>query len=371
PRRAPRGVRLEREPGGAERGLRGEPVGRRPHPPRHERRQLRGDAVRGDHEHGRGLGRYGIGDPHGPSSRPWQAQSGRDRRGASGSNPVLWIIGRPRRTAATRRLPDGLYRGCMCPSGPPRHEGLLGPHRRPVMSSARYHRPALSQAAPQHGRAPDPARPPGPACRNGLSGTEPTVPIGGRSSTIPALGGMVLTYPGRPLGEGDPRRIGRYAVRSVLGAGGQGVVYSAEGPQGDKVAVKLLHAHIAREPDFQRRFLREAQIMREVATFCTARVLEVGVHDDRPYLASEYVAGISLQELLRTQGPCSESSLHRLAVSTLTALAAIHRAGIVHRDFKPANVILGPEGPVVIDFGIARVLEQTTTHSGIMGTPAY
>jgi len=182
---------------------------------------------------------------------------------------------------------------------------------------------------------------------------------------------MVLTYPGRPLGEGDPRRIGRYAVRSVLGAGGQGVVYFAEGPQGDKVAVKLLHAHIAREPDFQRRFLREAQIMREVATFCTARVLEVGVHDDRPYLASEYVAGISLQELLRTQGPCSESSLHRLAVSTLTALAAIHRAGIVHRDFKPANVILGPEGPVVIDFGIARVLEQTTTHSGIMGTPAY
>lgn len=177
--------------------------------------------------------------------------------------------------------------------------------------------------------------------------------------------------PGRPLGMGDPERIGGHAVRSVLGEGGQGVVYFAETPDGASVAIKVLHGHIARDPAVQRRFLREAEIAREVATFCTARVLEVGVEGDRPYLVSEYIPGISLQEFLRTTGPSTGSSLERLAVTTLTALAAIHRAGIVHRDFKPANVILGPEGPVVIDFGIARVLEQTTIHSGVLGTPAF
>ncbi|MFI7052911.1 protein kinase [Streptosporangium canum] len=179
-----------------------------------------------------------------------------------------------------------------------------------------------------------------------------------------------MSGPGPPAA-GDPERIGDYRLTGVLGDGGQGVVYLGRDPSDRRVAVKLLHVRMAADPKVRERFMREAEVTRRVAAFCTAQVLDMGITGDRPYLVSEYIPGPSLKDLVTNDGPRTGSGLDRLAVATLTALAAIHRAGIVHRDFKPDNVIMGPEGPVVIDFGIARVLDGTTTSSGLVGTPAY
>jgi predicted Ser/Thr protein kinase len=175
----------------------------------------------------------------------------------------------------------------------------------------------------------------------------------------------------RPLETGDPVRVAGFRIDGVLGEGGQGTVYLGHDDRtGAAAAVKVLHRRLARDPGLRRRFLREAEVARRIAPFCTARILDAGVSDGQVYIASEYVPGPSLQELVAEQGPRTGGSLQRLAVATLTGLASIHRAGIVHRDVKPANVILGPEGPVLIDFGIARVADQTSG-TGVVGSPAY
>ncbi|MGW3345628.1 protein kinase domain-containing protein [Nonomuraea rubra] len=166
-----------------------------------------------------------------------------------------------------------------------------------------------------------------------------------------------------PLRPGDPEAIAAYRIAGRLGEGGQGVVYLAQAPDGRPVAVKVLRES-ARGDD---RFAREIAAARRVEPFCVAQVLDASL-GGRPYIVSEYVEGPSLQQAGRHHG----ADLQRLAVSTATALAAIHQAGIVHRDFKPANVLLGRDGPRVIDFGIARAADSAlTVTSGIVGTPAY
>jgi serine/threonine protein kinase len=176
----------------------------------------------------------------------------------------------------------------------------------------------------------------------------------------------------RPLRPGDPRRLGGHRVLGRIGEGGQGVVYLAEDADGGRVAIKVLHAHFVGDAQAGERFLREADAARRVAPFCTARVLEVAVDDEgRPYVVSEYVEGVSLEELVRSQGPRTRGALDRVAVGTATALTAIHKAGIAHRDFKPSNVLLGPDGPRVIDFGIARALDASHSQEEMLGTPAY
>ncbi|MET7336858.1 serine/threonine-protein kinase [Nonomuraea sp. NPDC005650] len=175
----------------------------------------------------------------------------------------------------------------------------------------------------------------------------------------------------RPQSGDHLGQIAAYRLVRFLGEGGQGVVYVGLSPSGDEVAVKVLHARLSDDPEARRRFFRQVDLARRVAPFCTARVLDMGMQADRPYIVSEYVRGESLERAVRKDGPRTGGGLERLAVATATALAAIHRAGVVHRDLKPGNVILGPEGPVVIDFGISRALDHAVTQSGAFGTPGY
>jgi glycine betaine/choline ABC-type transport system substrate-binding protein/predicted Ser/Thr protein kinase len=173
-----------------------------------------------------------------------------------------------------------------------------------------------------------------------------------------------------PLGSADPEQIGRYRLTGRLGEGGQGVVYRADGGDGP-VAIKVVHPRLVRGGAHDR-LADEIAVARRVAYFCTARVLDFGADGDRSYIVSEYVDGPSLQERVETEGPLTGGALARLMVGTVSALTAIHRAGVLHRDFTPSNVLMGPDGPRVIDFGIARALETgATVTSGLVGTPAY
>ncbi|WP_175596191.1 serine/threonine-protein kinase, partial [Thermomonospora catenispora] len=176
----------------------------------------------------------------------------------------------------------------------------------------------------------------------------------------------------RPLRPNDPREIGGFALLGRLGEGGQGTVYLGGAPDGRRVAVKLLRAELEEGSSARRHLERELAAVRRVAPFCTARILDARLDGEQPYVVSEYIDGPSLQRLVAEQGPLRGDGLLRLAIGTATALAAVHRAGVIHRDFKPGNVLLGPDGPRVIDFGIARPLERSsTTLSGAIGTPAY
>ncbi|OPG11816.1 serine/threonine-protein kinase [Microbispora sp. GKU 823] len=170
----------------------------------------------------------------------------------------------------------------------------------------------------------------------------------------------------------DPAFIGPYRIVRRLGAGGQGIVYLGTDDAGTPVAVKVLRPEIAADETTRSRFAREVAIARRVASFCTAQFLAADLWSDPPYIVTEYVDGPSLQEEVARNGPRTGAALHRLAVGTATALTAIHEAGLVHRDFKPGNVLLGADGPRVIDFGIARALDATATVSSqVVGTPAY
>ncbi|MEU7742553.1 serine/threonine-protein kinase [Nonomuraea sp. NPDC049158] len=171
-----------------------------------------------------------------------------------------------------------------------------------------------------------------------------------------------------PLAPDDPASLGAYRLAGRLGKGGQGVVYLAHSRDGAAVAIKLLSTG---DEETRARLARELDALESIASFCTARVLDASIDGPRPYVVSEFVEGLSLAERARERGPLRGGELERLVVGTATALAAIHAAGIVHRDFKPANVLLGPDGPRVVDFGIARAEGAATMTSGLIGTPAY
>ncbi|MFC6884632.1 serine/threonine-protein kinase [Actinomadura yumaensis] len=178
-----------------------------------------------------------------------------------------------------------------------------------------------------------------------------------------------------PLEPGDPRALGQYEVVGRLGAGGQGAVFLGRSAGGEHVAIKLLHAQMASDPAARARFTREVSAAQRVEPFCTARVLEADVQGDQPYVVSEFIDGPSLHDVVAHNGPLGAAELERLAIGTVTALAAIHEAGIVHRDFKPNNVMLASDGPRVVDFGIARTVnsqESAVTATGmVVGTPGY
>ncbi|MEV8634090.1 serine/threonine-protein kinase [Streptosporangium sp. NPDC051023] len=171
-----------------------------------------------------------------------------------------------------------------------------------------------------------------------------------------------------PLLAGDPDSVAGYRVLGRLGSGGQGVVYLAKSPDGERVAIKVMIRPLTGEDPAT--LPAETELARRVRAFCTAQVLQTGVAGGRPYIVTEYVEGPNLAQVIKERGALRGSELGRLVIGTMTALAAIHRAGVVHRDFKPANVLLGRDGPRVIDFGIARLLDATGTGE-VIGTPPY
>jgi eukaryotic-like serine/threonine-protein kinase len=175
----------------------------------------------------------------------------------------------------------------------------------------------------------------------------------------------------KPLEAGDPRVLGRFELLARLGEGGQGIVYLGRGPGPgeERVAVKVLRSSV--DASVLQRLARELDAIHKVQPFVTARVIEASTEGELRYIVSEFIDGPSLQERVDTRGPLPEGDLQRLAVGTATALTAIHGAGVVHRDFKPANVLLGPDGPRVVDFGIARLIDVSTMTSGLIGTPSY
>ncbi|MBX6384689.1 MAG: serine/threonine protein kinase [Microbispora sp.] len=165
--------------------------------------------------------------------------------------------------------------------------------------------------------------------------------------------------------------IGPYRLVERLGGGAQGVVHLGLTPSGERVAVKVLHNPVGTAREHES-FLREVAAARRVPPFATAPVIDAGVAGDAAYIVSEYVPGPSLETYVRRERPLDGNALIRLAIWTAAALRGIHATGIVHRDFKPGNILLAPDGPRVIDFGVATALDRlTVTAGGAKGTPPY
>src|SRR6266567_414289 len=177
----------------------------------------------------------------------------------------------------------------------------------------------------------------------------------------------------KALAADDPRVIGEYRLRAQLGAGGMGRVYLGLSPAGRAVAIKVVHPDLASDAEFLRRFGQEVAAARAVSGIYTAPVVASGLNERAPWLATAFVPGPSLDQVVTEHGPLPEPALRPLLAGLVEALQAIHACGVVHRDLKPANVLLATDGPRVIDFGIARAADGTSlTAAGVVfGTPGY
>lgn len=168
-------------------------------------------------------------------------------------------------------------------------------------------------------------------------------------------------------------RLGPYRLVTRIGEGGMGAVYLGLDPDRRTVAVKVLHPHVAADKVSRARLAREVETMRRVTSPHVAEVLDADLHGHRPYIVTRYVQGRTLREVVDHDGPLSGTPLARVARGLADALAAIHAAGVVHRDVKPSNVVLVDGEPVIIDFGIAQAVDasQLTQTGMFVGTPAY
>jgi eukaryotic-like serine/threonine-protein kinase len=177
----------------------------------------------------------------------------------------------------------------------------------------------------------------------------------------------------RELQPDDPGRIGPYRLRGVLGAGGMGRVFLGVSADGDQVAVKVIRADLATDPEFRARFRREVTVARKVSSRFTAPLIGADVDGPVPWLATAYVSGPSLADAVAQRGPLPAASVLELAAGLAEGLSAIHAAGVIHRDLKPSNVLLAPDGPRVIDFGISVAAETSPlTRTGLLiGSPGY
>ncbi|MEV6942312.1 serine/threonine-protein kinase [Streptomyces sp. NPDC051172] len=178
----------------------------------------------------------------------------------------------------------------------------------------------------------------------------------------------------QPLGADEPTVMGPYRLLGRLGSGGMGRVYLGRSAGGRTVAVKIVHPHFALDEEFRARFRREVEAARRVGGAWTAPVLDADPGADVPWVATAYAAGPSLAAAVADGGPLPAHSVRVLGAGLAEALAAVHELGLVHRDVKPSNVLLTLDGPLLIDFGIARATDGTAslTSTGVsIGSPGY
>ncbi|MEU9287688.1 bifunctional serine/threonine-protein kinase/ABC transporter substrate-binding protein [Streptomyces sp. NPDC048275] len=171
----------------------------------------------------------------------------------------------------------------------------------------------------------------------------------------------------------DPSLIGGHRLAGRLGAGGMGVVYLARSPHGAWCALKVIRAEYADDHGFRARFRREAELASRLTSRWTVPVVAADAEARSPWLATAYVPGPSLAEAVALYGPWPEAQLRGLGTALAEALDGVHAAGLVHRDVKPANVLLAVDGPRLIDFGIARAVGATalTADGSVVGSPGY
>jgi len=176
-----------------------------------------------------------------------------------------------------------------------------------------------------------------------------------------------------PLRAGDPPKLGNHTLLGRLGAGGMGVVYLAEGPSG-LVAIKVVRDELSQDPDFRTRFQREVRACFLVSGPWTARLVDFDVTANPPWLATEFLDAPDLQEVVDSDGPFSGAAQVRLALDLARGLASLHSHTLVHRDLKPSNILIPPDGPKIIDFGIASAVEDIgslTATANVVGSPAW
>ncbi|MFC4561857.1 serine/threonine protein kinase [Nocardiopsis mangrovi] len=187
----------------------------------------------------------------------------------------------------------------------------------------------------------------------------------------PGPGGQPLPTGFAPLVAGDPLAIGPFRLVGRVGEGGMGAVYGALDPAGRQIAVKVIHPRHAADPAYRAQFAREVDLISRVDAECAPAFLGAAPGAERPWLATEFVTGRTLKEHVRDSGVLTGDALRSFAAGTAEALAAVHAAGVVHRDVKPANIMLSPAGPRVLDFGIARGTGDRDAEAGVFGTPGW
>jgi serine/threonine protein kinase len=178
----------------------------------------------------------------------------------------------------------------------------------------------------------------------------------------------------QPLGVDEPTSVGPYRLLGRLGSGGMGRVYLGRSAGGRTVAVKIVHPHFALDEEFRARFRREVAAARRVGGAWTAPVLDADPEAPVPWVATAYAAGPSLTAAVADAGALPVGTVRALGAGLAEALAAVHELGLVHRDVKPSNVLLTLDGPLLIDFGIARATDGTAslTSTGVsVGSPGY
>jgi serine/threonine protein kinase len=171
----------------------------------------------------------------------------------------------------------------------------------------------------------------------------------------------------------DPRIVGSYRLLRRLGAGGMGVVYLGVDRHGKKVALKLIRQELAGNPEFRSRFAREVAAAAMVRGNRTAPLVDADPDAERPWLATEYVPGPSLQRRVGDRGPLGCLDLARVGSAVADGLVSVHAVGVVHRDVKPSNILLSPDGPQIIDFGIAYAdgAGTLTVTGTAVGSPGF